>query len=105
MEAQSVNGRVIGFLDSGVFYQNITAKHIFRQYQGKGMDVSLYRALKGKNCKTWQLRFEDTKQVLAIPFDEIEKVGFEINTGSGKQMMVKLKDFNEEAEAKQKHLL
>jgi len=104
-EAQFVDKRVVGFLDNRVFHQDITARHIFRQYQAKGMDMSLYRALKGKNCKIWELRFQDTKQVLAISFDQMEKVGFEVNTGSGKQMMVRLKEFSEKEEAKQRHLL
>jgi len=105
MEAQFVNNRVVGFLDNRILRQNITGRHIYRRYQGKGMDISLYRSLKSKNCKFWQLQFQDTKQVLTIPFDEIEKVGFEINTGSGKQMMVRLKDFSEKGEAKQRYLL
>ena len=105
MEAQFVNKRVVGFLDNRILRQNITARHIFRQYQGKGMDISLYRALKSKNCKVWQLRFQDTKQILSISFADIEKVGFEINTGSGKQIIVKLKDFREEEAAKQRYLL
>lgn len=105
MEAQLVNNRVVGFLDNRMLRQNITGRHIYRRYQGKGMDISLYQALKGKNCKFWQLQFQDTKQVLSIHFADIEKVGFEINTGSGKQMMVRLKDFREEEAAKQRYLL
>lgn len=105
MERQFVGNKVVGFLENGIFYQLITSRHIFRRYQAKGMDPILHRTLKGK-CYLWQLTFEDTKQVLSIPFDKIEKVGFEVNTkGAGKQIMVKLKYFEEETKPLQKQLL
>lgn len=104
MERQFVNNKVVGFLESRVFYQLITTRHIYRRYQAKGMDTILHRTLKGK-CYLWRLKFEDTGQVLSIPFDKIQKVGFEVTTkGAGKQIMVKLKDFEEETKPLQKQL-
>lgn len=105
MEIEFVNGRLVGWLDNGVFWQDITARHIFREWNGKGMDLGLYRSLQLKGCSVWELRFKDTKQILRLPFDEIEKIGFVHDTGAGKQMMVGLSHFTEVQEAKQQHLL
>lgn len=105
MERQFVGNKVVGSLENRIFYQLITTKHIYRRYQAKGMDTILHRMLKGK-CYLWRLKFEDTGQVLSIPFDKIQKVGFEVTTkGAGKQIMVRLKDFDEETKRPQRQLL
>ena len=105
MERQFVGNKVVGLLENRVFYQLITTRHIYRRYQAKGMDAILHRTLQGK-CYLWRLKFEDTGQVLSIPFDKIQKVGFEVTTkGSGRQIMVRLKDFEEETKPLQRQLL
>lgn len=105
MERQFVGNKVVGLLENRVFYQLITTRHIYRRYQAKGMDAILHRTLQGK-CYLWRLKFEDTGQVLSILFDKIQKVGFEVTTkGAGKQIMVRLKDFEEDTKRPQKPLL
>lgn len=92
-----VDKKVVGQLEAGIFTQRCTVRHIFRQYNAKGMDEQVYTSLKaGGHCLKWTLIFRDTGQVLTIPFRKIAQVGFAVNTGSGRQMMVKLSDFNEE---------
>lgn len=100
-----VDNRVVGSEEDGVFVQRITQKHIFIQENAKGIDVSLFQRLKN-SCHTWRLVFKDTGQVLSIPFDKIEIVGNEREIpGAGRQIMVKLEDFNEDKPAVQKRLL
>lgn len=65
-EIQFVNGKVVGQLENGVFFQRIFTKHIYRAMNAKGIDVNLHRVLRGK-CRIWRLEFDDTKQVLEIP--------------------------------------
>ena len=90
-----VNKRVVGRMDGRVFVQEITARHIFRQEQAKGMDKFVHRELKGR-CDTWRLIFQDTKQVLEIPFGEIEKVKLtRLGRGAGEQYLVPLARFQE----------
>ena len=87
-----LNNQVIGKLEGDTFVQRITLRHIFKRYAGKGMDVSIYRMLKG-SCRYWKLVFTDSGEELTIPFHQIAIVGFEVDTGVGKQIIVKLKDF------------
>ena len=100
-----LNGVVIGFYSNDFFTQHITWRHIFHRYNAKGMDLSLYRALKVRYCEFWRLHFKDTGQVLIIPFDDIEKLGFETDTGAGVQLLVKLEHFAESRPQIQSHLL
>lgn len=99
-----VDGVVVGYSEKGVFWQRITERHIFRQYNAKGIDANLFERLR-RVCHTWRLVFRDTKQVLSVPFDKIEVVGIKTDTGAGRQILVKLEDFNEEQVAMQKRLL
>jgi len=98
-----VDKKVVGYIEDGVFVQRVTDKHIFRQYNAKGIDADLYRRLRG-SCHTWRLIFKNTGQVLSIPFDKIGAVGWEANTGAGKQRLVKLTDFNEDRPVVQRSL-
>lgn len=105
MELQWINGKVVGFLENGVFTQHIQSRHIFRKWNAKGMDLGLYRSLRSK-CNVWRLVIDDTHQVLTIPFKRVGISGFEADTnGSGRQMMVKLNFFDEERPAAQKRMM
>jgi len=87
-----LDNRVIGKLEGDAFVQRITRRHIYKRYAAKGMDLSIYWMLKG-TCRYWKLVFTDSGEELTIPFHQIATVGFEVSTGVGKQLMVKLKDF------------
>ena len=94
-EVQFINGRVVGSLENGVFYQKINSRHIYRRYGAKGMDKDLYRSLRGK-CRIWRLEFEDTGQILEIAFQQIEQFGWTADSkGAGTQIFVRFKDFEE----------
>jgi hypothetical protein len=101
-----VNGRVVGTLEGGIFEQRISSAHIYRRFQAKGIDRTLHRELRGR-CQLWRLRFGDTGQVLSIPFARIEEVGFPFSPGrgAGRQIMVKLEFFDEEAEVMQRRMI
>lgn len=104
-EVQFVNGKVVGSLENGVFYQLINSRHIYRRYGAKGMDKTLYRSLVGK-CRAWRLEFKDTGRVLEIKFPQIEQFGFEADSGgAGKQIFVRLRDFEEVKPVMQKRLI
>jgi hypothetical protein len=105
-EPQFVDGQVVGTLENGVFEQVIYSAHIYRRFQAKGMDVHLHQALQGK-CRLWRLRFGDTGQVISIPFERIEQAGFIFSPGkgSGRQIMVKLKLFDEETPVMQRRMI
>lgn len=104
-EIQFVNGKVVGTLENGVFYQLINRRHIYRRYGAKGMDKTLHRSLRGK-CRAWRLEFEDTRQVLEIKFEHIEQFGFEADSGgAGKQIFVRLTDFEEIKPIMQRRLI
>lgn len=93
-EPQFVDGKVVGQLDNGVFYQRITQHHIYRVLNAKGMDFYLHRSLRGK-CHKWLLEFEDTGQRIEILFALIEQVGIKRQlNGVGIQYMVPLKEFD-----------
>ncbi|MBA7623782.1 hypothetical protein ES703_31181 [subsurface metagenome] len=98
-----VDKMVVGYIEDGAFCQRVTDKHIFRQYNAKGIDANLFRRLRG-SCHTWRLIFKKTGQVLSIPLEKIEAVGWETDTGAGKQLLVKLTDFNEDRPVIQKAL-
>jgi hypothetical protein len=100
-----VNGRVVGTLEGGIFEQRISSAHIYRRFQAKGIDRTLHRELRGR-CQLWRLRFGDTGQVLSIPFARIEQVGFSFAPPkAGRQIMVKLEFFDEEAEVMQRRMI
>jgi len=100
-----VKGQVVGTLNRGVFEQRISSKHIYRRYQAKGIDQVLHRELRGL-CHLWRLRFADTGRVLSIPFARIEQVGIQhAPPKAGRQIMVKLEYFDEEAPIMQKRML
>lgn len=105
-EPQFVDGRVVGQLDKGIFFQRIQARHIYRRYNAKGIDQRLHRALKGK-CWAWRLEFEDTKQVIQIPYDRIELSGFNHDVGGGipSQILVPLNLFDELKPVSQKRMI
>ena len=105
-EPQFVDGKVVGQLDNGVFFQRIQTRHIYRRFNAKGIDKRLHQALKGK-CREWRLEFEDTKQVISIPYDRIAISGFEHNPGGGIpiQIMVKLQYFDEIKPSSQRRLI
>ena len=93
-EPQFVNGRVVGTLDNGVFYQRVQRRHIYRLTNSKGIDVGLYRQLRGK-CRKWRIEFED-HQTLEIEYKRIEISGkLRPIKGAGLQWMVPLKYFDE----------
>ncbi len=102
-ESVFADGHVVGYVEDGVFYQRVTERHIFRQLNAKGIDISLYRQLRHR-CHTWRLTFKDTRQVLSISFERIGAVGMERDTGAGSQIFVKLQDFDEDKPALQKRL-
>lgn len=95
-EPQFVDGKVVGQLDNGVFFQRIQPRHIYRRYNAKGIDKRLYDSLKG-NCRVWRLEFEDTKRVIQIAYDRIELSGFSVHIGTGipDQILVPLHLFDE----------
>jgi len=97
-EAQFVAGKVVGFLEEGIFTQRVGARHIFRRYNAKGMDPDLYKTLRMKRCHTWRLEL-DTGEVLTLPLNNVVRFGIEVNThGAGKQIMVPLRYFTQEDE-------
>lgn len=93
-----VDNKVIGEVIDGIFVQRIYERHIFREYNAKGIDTNVHARLAGR-CKAWRLEFKDTKQVLTIPFEKIAMVGKIVATGAGAQYLVKLTDFNEKRPA------
>jgi hypothetical protein len=99
-----VGGKCIGKVIDGVFPQNITDRHIFRELNAKGMDINLHTALKGI-CDVWRLTHKKTGQVLSIPFEKIEAVAIKKDTGAGVQLMVPLAEFNEDRPVVQGSLL
>lgn len=105
-EPQFVDGKVVGDLDKGVFFQRIYTKHIYRRFNAKGIDKRLHQALRGK-CRLWRLEFEDTKQVIEIAYDRIALSGFEFNPGGGipAQIMVKLQYFDELKPVSQRRMI
>jgi len=104
-EPQFVNGKVIGTLDKGVFFQRIQTRHIFRQMQAKGIDLQLFRSLRGR-CREWKLEFEDSKRLICIAYDRIEQSGvIKWVPGAGQQMMVELRLFDEIRPGTQKRLI
>jgi len=104
-EPMFVDGRVVGQLDFGVFFQRISTRHIYRAMNAKGMDVNLHRALRGK-CWKWRLEFEDTKRVIEIDYDRIEISGKLIPVvGVGLQWMVRLDLFDELMPATQRRMI
>lgn len=104
MEPVFVERKVVGQLFNGVFVQRVTDRHIFRQYNAKGIDVDLHHRLKPL-CHTWRLVFKDTKRIISIPFEKIEKVGLRYGTGAGQQFLVGLDEFAEEQPALQPRLV
>jgi len=104
MERVWVGGKVVGFLDGGVFIQNVTARHIYRRENAKGIDYSLFLSLQGR-CHRWELRFKDTGRVLSLPFEVIEQVALRVDTGAGLQLLVPLSAFKEERGEIQPRLL
>ena len=103
-EPQFVNGRVVGQLEKGVFFQRVQRRHIYRAMNSKGMDFFLHRQLRGK-CRIWRIEFED-KQILEIAYDRIEVSGI-LRTikGAGKQYMVPLPYFDELKPASQRRMI
>lgn len=103
-----IDRHVVGVLQKTpkgiIFVQKVRYKHIFRQYNGKGIDINVHHQLKGR-CDYWRIEFRDTKQVLEIPFGKIEQVGIKYDTGAGVQLIVKLEDFNEERPVLQERLI
>ena len=105
-EPQFVDGKVVGQLEGDVFFQRIYSKHIYRRFNAKGIDLGLFKQLRGK-CRLWRIHFEDTGQEISIPYDRIALSGFEHDPGGGvpRQIMVKLRYFDEEKPACQRRML
>ena len=103
-EPQFVNGRVVGSLENGVFFQRVQRRHIYRVLNAKGIDLGLYKQLRGK-CRLWRIEFED-HQTLEIELKRVEISGkIRPIKGAGLQWMVPLKYFDELTPATQKRLL
>ena len=103
-EPQFVNGRVVGSLENGVFFQRVQRRHIYRVLNAKGMDVGLHRQLRGK-CRLWRIEFED-HQTLEIEYKRIEISGkLRPITRAGLQWMVPLKYFDELVPATQRRMI
>lgn len=99
-------GRPIGKFVDGVFIQKVTARHIFRELNAKGIDVEVHAMLKARGCWLWRLDFTDTLQVLSIPFEKIEIVGVKKQfNGAGVQFFVNLAEFTEKRPVIQARLL
>ena len=103
-EPQFVNGRVVGSLENGVFYQRVQRRHIYRVLNAKGIDVGLYRQLRGK-CRKWRIEFED-HQTLEIDYSRIAISGVKKKIpGAGEQWMVRLSLFDELKQATQRRMI
>ena len=103
-EPQFVNGRVVGSLENGVFFQRVQRRHIYRVLNAKGIDAGLYRQLRGK-CRLWRIEFED-HQTLEIEYKRIEISGkLRPITRAGLQWMVPLKYFDELVPATQRRMI
>ena len=103
-EPQFVNGKVVGQLDKGVFFQRVQHRHIYRVLNAKGMDVGLHRQLRGK-CQLWRIEFDD-HQVLEIEYKRIEISGkLRPIPGAGMQWMVRLDLFDELTSATQRRMI
>ncbi len=104
-EPQFIEGKVVGDLDQGVFFQRIYTRGIYRLLNAKGMDIRLHRALRGK-CRLWRLEFGDTHQVISIPYPRIELSGVrKTPKGLVEQIFVPLQYFDEERVATQKRMI
>lgn len=103
-EPQFVNGKVVGQLENGVFFQRVQRRHIYRVLNAKGMDINLHRQLRGK-CRLWRIEFDD-HQVLEIDYKRIEMSGIlRPVKGAGMQWMVRLDYFDELKPATQRRML
>lgn len=103
-EPQFVNGKVVGMLENGVFYQRVQRRHIYRLLNAKGMDMGLHRQLRGK-CRLWRIEFED-HQTLEIEYKRIEISGkLRPVKGAGIQWMVPLHLFDELKPATQRRMI
>jgi len=103
-EPQFVNGKVVGSLENGVFFQRVQRWHIYRVLNAKGIDVGLYKQLRGK-CRLWRIEFED-HQTLEIEYKRVEISGvIRPIPGAGLQWMVPLKLFDELTPATQRRMI
>lgn len=103
-EPQFVNGKVVGRLENGVFFQRVQRRHIYRVLNAKGMDIGLHRVLRGK-CRLWRIEFDD-HQTLEIEYKRIEISGkIRPVKGAGTQWMVPLQYFDELKPATQRRLV
>ena len=103
-EPQFVNGKVVGQLENGVFFQRVQRRHIYRVLNAKGMDIGLHRQLRGK-CHLWCIEFDD-HQTLEIEYKRIEISGvIRPIKGAGMQWMVPLKYFDELTPATQRRMI
>lgn len=103
-EPQFVNGKVVGQLENGVFFQRVQRRHIYRVMNAKGMDVGLHRGLRGK-CRIWRIEFED-HQTLEIEHKRIEISGkIRPIKGAGIQWVVPLQYFDEQKPATQRRMI
>lgn len=101
-----VDQKVIGEIKDGWFVQKTTSRHIFRQYNSKGIEYDVFNRLLHENVEGWKLIFTDTGQILSIALDFIPYHGI-LNPphSAGYQYHVKLQFFDVDQPVLQKQLL
>ncbi len=97
------DGQVVGVIQGDIFIQQVRWNHIYRKLNAKGLDYGIYIQARMR-AKYWQLVFPDGK-ILRIPFNKVDKVLIEKTTVVGKQVFVRLEDFNVERPVLQGALL
>ena len=103
-EPQFVNGKVVGQLENGVFFQRVQRRHILRVWNAKGIDFYLHKLLRGK-CRLWRLEFED-HETLEIAYNRIELSGtLRTLKKVGRQWVVPLQYFDELRPATQRRMV
>jgi len=100
---RTASGKIAGVVQGDTFIQHVAWGHIYRKLNAKGLDYSLYLQARMR-CKYWQLVFPDGMS-LRVPFEKVDKIKIERNAEAGKQIFVKLDDFNEDRPTVQGRML
>jgi len=90
-----VDDVVIGHIKEGRFVQRISRRHLFRELNSKGIEFDVYQRLLHEPVQFWRLEFQDTGEIVEIPFRQIPECGI-LNPrhSAGYQYHVKMRFFN-----------
>lgn len=102
----SATHKVIGHIVYDTFRQWYDNDDIFNDMNAKGLDYSTYLNIVNK-VHFWTITHKQTKRSLTMPIMKVHIVGVVKDMGAryGKQIMVRLDDFNMEKPAVQREML